>query len=40
MSDKELLNNCKELQVTLSIGNEHAIDELDLFEEQKYFQVS
>ncbi|XP_025421456.1 uncharacterized protein LOC112691424 [Sipha flava] len=37
MSDEELLNNCKDLQVTLSIGNEHDIDGLDLFEELKIF---
>lgn len=37
MSDEELLNNCKDLQVTLAIGNEHDIDGLDLFEELKVF---
>jgi hypothetical protein len=37
ISDEELLNNCKDLQVTLSIRNESDIDELNLFEELKIF---
>ncbi|XP_050531451.1 uncharacterized protein LOC126900062 [Daktulosphaira vitifoliae] len=37
MSEEELLNNCNDLQVTLSIGNNHDIDGVDLFEELKLF---
>lgn len=37
ISDKNLMDNCKDLQVALSVGDQHDIEGIGLFEELKIF---